>query len=266
MQPFQTILTFSDGPVAILSLNRPEVHHAMNIEMIRELTASVHRLAEEPQIRIIALRAPGDHFSSGADLNWMCEGMNQPEEQLKRESMELAGLFRLICEVPKIFVTSVQGRVSGGANGLVAASDLVVAEKSALFIFPEVRLGLIPATIAPFVVGKIGRSRAAAWMLSGRPFSASEAHSAGLVHLLCEDDMLDQATGKLIQELLSNSPEALRGIKEMIRSFPFQQDPMKIQEETAGIIARYRVSSEGQEGMKAFLEKRKPFWDDSKEF
>ena len=256
----ETIQTSIEGAVATITLDRPEVHHAMNIEMIREVATALAGMRQNESIRIIRLRATGDHFSAGADLDWMREGMKQSEAQLKQESMELAGLFRLLSEMPQVVVSAVQGKVLGGANGLIAASDLVIAEDTARFSFSEVKLGLVPATVAPFVVRKAGIGRAAAWMLTGLVFSAEDARTAGLVHFICEEGKLAEETGHLTDELLSNGPEAMQGIKQMLRHMESGRDPQKIQEETAAIIARYRISPEGQEGMNAFFEKRKPGW------
>jgi methylglutaconyl-CoA hydratase len=259
----RTILTSSEGPVATITLNRPRVHHAMNIEMVRELSEAISQKGSMERTRIILLRATGENFSAGADLNWMRSGMDQTEKQLEQESRELARLFRLISETPPVVISSVQGKVLGGAIGLVAASDLVIAANSARFAFSEVKLGLIPATIAPFVVRKVGPSRTAGWMITGRFFTAAEALEGGLVHRVVEETSLEENTGQLINDLLSNGPMAMKGIKWLLHHFPFDQDPEQIQNGTAEIIARYRVSPEGQEGMKAFFEKRKPGWHDN---
>jgi len=175
--------------------------------------------------------------------------------------MELAGLFRLITEILIPCVCAVQGKVIGGANGLVAASDLVIAENTARFSFSEVKLGLIPATIVPFVICKAGRSRTAAWMLSGEPFSSGEALAGGLVHYTCAEGELEKRTGQVISQLLKGGPEAMKGIKKMLREFSAHGGAQTIQEETAELIAKTRISPEGQEGMNAFLEKRKPDWN-----
>lgn len=249
--------------MVIVELNRPSVFHAMNIEMIRDLTAAIAEINKKADCRIILLRSAGKHFSAGADLEWMREGLNQSESRLKEESMELAGLFRMVSETSPLIVTAVQGKILGGAVGLVAASDLVIAEESATFAFPEVKLGLVPATIAPFVVKKTGRSHAAAWMLTGRPFSAREAREAGLVHFTCADGTLAEETGRLLEELKANGPEALKGIRQLLNDFDFNKDKLEVQRDTSAILARCRVSPEGQEGMNAFFEKRKPDWDDS---
>jgi methylglutaconyl-CoA hydratase len=264
MSKYRTILSSSRGHLGEIILNRPHVHHAINIEMIREITGLLSEMESDPRIRMILFRAPGENFSSGADLKWMKEGMDQSRDALERESMELAGLFRLISQAAPVVIAAVQGKVMGGANGIVAASDIVIAEDTARFSFSEVKLGLVPATIAPFVVRKAGLSRSAEWMLTGRMIGAAEAHSGGLVHYLCPEGTLEKETGQLVESLLSNGPEAMKGIKQLFRELPLWSDPLKTQAETAKIIASYRISPEGQEGLNAFLEKRKPGWDDRK--
>jgi methylglutaconyl-CoA hydratase len=265
MSKYTTILKSVKGYLGEIVLNRPDVHHAINIEMIREITHLLSALERDRSIRIVLFRAPGENFSSGADLNWMREGMDQSRDQLEKESMELAGMFRLIWEAAPVVVTAVQGKVLGGANGIVAASDIVIAEDTARFSFSEVKLGLVPATIAPFVVRKAGFGRSAEWMLTGRMINAAEAHSGGLVHYLCKEGTLEQETGQLVYDLLSNGPEAMKGIKHLLRQLFSYDDPLKIQSETAKTIARFRISPEGQEGLNSFFEKRKPSWNDSKE-
>ena len=258
----KTILTSIEGPVATITLNRPGLHHAINLEMIRELTQAFAHFDSQEGIRIILLRSTGEHFCAGADLNWMREGMFQSESQLKQEGMELARLFSLMTRISGIIVTAVSGKVIGGANGLVAASDIVIADASARFSFSEVKLGLVPATIAPFVLNRVGKRRAAAWMISGRWFNAEEARWAGLVDISCETGHLEEERSKTVENLLSGGPEAMAGIKEMLHRFDFSQEAEIIIEKSAEILARYRISPEGQEGMKAFLEKRKPDWNE----
>jgi methylglutaconyl-CoA hydratase len=261
MGSWKTIKISKEGPVGTITLNRPRVHHAMNIEMVRDLSTAFSAFSDDPALSIVLLRSDGPNFCAGADLKWMKEGLNQTEAQLMEESAELAELFRLMHEFPGIVVASVQGRAMGGAVGLIAASDLVIAENSASFTFSEVKLGLVPATIAPYVIRKTGQGRAAGWMLSGRPFNAVDAREAGLVHFLCDEGSLEEETKSLVRDLKSNGPGAMKGIKEMLRGFPFQEDPGKTGLESAEIIARFRISPEGQEGMNAFFEKRKPYWN-----
>jgi len=264
MKTTETILTSIKGSVATITLNRPTVSHAINLQMIRELTQAFSSLDKEPGIRIILLRSTGEHFCAGADLNWMSEGLEQSEAQLKQESMELAGLFLLMTGLSSILVTALRGKVVGGANGLLAASDIVIAEASSHFAFSEVKLGLVPATIAPFVVQRVGKSRAKAWMILGSWFDAEEARSAGLVDIICLSGQLEKESSGIIKNLLSGGPEAMAGIKKMFNLFDFDQEADALKEQSAEILARFRKSPEGQEGMKAFLEKRRPAWDDKK--
>lgn len=263
MEKPETIVVLKKGSVAFLKLNRPQVHNAMNLQMIRELTVAMESLSRQTDIGMIVLTSEGDNFSAGADLNWMREGMKQEETQLEQESLELAGLFRTIRESTAVTIASVRGRVMGGAIGLVAASDLVVAEESSTMAFSEVKLGLVPATIAPHVLLKAGSSRALDWMLTGRSIPASEALQAGLFHRVCKSGLLEQTTNKLITDLLSNGPLALAGVKELVRNLEEETDPARIDLMNAKRIASFRISPEGQEGMSAFFEKRNPKWNEA---
>jgi len=263
VENLESIVLRREGPVANLTLNRPRVQNAMDLQMIRELTESVIRLNSEGGIRIIVLSSEGDNFSSGADLNWMREGLDQEEGQLLKESLELAGLFRTIRESAAVSIASVKGRIMGGAIGLVAASDLVVAEHSSLLAFSEVKLGLIPATIAPHVLRKAGNSRTLDWMLTGRNISASEALEAGLFHRICEEGSLELTKEKLITDLLSNGPLALAGVKTLLAKMEMETDPAKVDLYNAKLIAAFRISAEGQEGLNAFFEKRNPDWNEA---
>lgn len=260
MEPQQTIITEIRNSVATLSLNRPQVHNAMDMLMIRELTSSFKALESDQRIRIVVLASSGKHFSAGADLNWMKEGMVQDQEQLRSESLELADLFKCMAASRMIVLSAIGGKVMGGANGLVAVSDLVIAEESATFTFSEVKLGLAPATIAPFILRKIGSSRTTDLMLTGRPILAEEALAAGLVHYVCRQGTLRATTGEIIGKLLSNGPEAMREVKHLLRWLQSGPTDEQVREHTAGVIARLRISPEGQEGMNAFFEKRRPGW------
>jgi len=262
MKQYKTIEVSLRAPLASIKLNRPDVHHALNLEMIRELSRAFSKIAKNPAIRLILLGSSGKHFCAGADLLWMKQGLVQTEKTLKREGLELAGLFKLMKEVPQVILTTTQGKIMGGANGLVAASDLVLAASDSRFSFSEVKLGLVPATIAPFVLSRVGRSRARDWMLTGRSFGAEEAVSAGLAHFLFEGKVLETERKKLVNELLSGGPEALRGIKQMLLWLESEPSAEKIAEESASILSKFRKSEEGQKGMKAFLDKKKADWDE----
>ena len=250
------------GATATIILNRPEVRNAIDLQMIREITHTFQMLNSEKEIKIINLTSRGENFCSGADLNWMKESINQSEEQLREESLELAGLFRAIWESDAVTVSSVKGHIPGGAIGLLAAADFVVAERSATLTFSEVKLGLIPATIAPYVLRKVGFSRASDWMMTGRPIDTTEAREAGLIQRICEDGLLVETTGHLNQELLLHSFKAVKGVKDLLRRLGSETDSNQVDPYTSGLIAAFRTSSEGQEGMTAFFEKRKPRWNE----
>lgn len=258
-----TIRTGRDGPFATLTLNRPEVRNAFNLQMIRELSDAIGKLDPDKQIRAVVLNAAGPHFSAGADLNWMKEGIGQSEEQLRSESLLLAELFRTIAASDVPYLAAIRGNVMGGGIGLVAASDLVVAEDTVRFAFTEGRLGLVPATIAPYVLRKAGLSRTTELMLTGRTFDAEEAREAGLVHLICKEGELNRAVSGLREKLTNSGPAALRGIKAMLRNLEGRFVTDAVKEYTSELIAGFRVSEEGQEGMNAFFEKRKPRWDET---
>lgn len=258
----ETIVIEREGGVATIYLNRPEVRNAINLQMISEMTDSFQMLNREEGIKIINLTSRGENFCSGADLNWMKEGINQSEKQLKKESLELARLFRTIWESHAITIASVKGNIPGGAIGLLAASDFVVAERSATLTFSEVKLGLVPATIAPYVLRKAGFSRSSDWMMTGRPIGVAEAREAGLLQRICEEGLLVKTTEHLIQELLSQSFKAVQGVKELLRRLEVESDPDLVDEYNSRLIASFRTSSDGQEGIKAFFEKRKPRWNE----
>jgi len=257
-----TIVLERIGGVATITLNRAEVHNAINLQMIRELTSTLEFLHQEEETRLILFKARGTHFCSGADLAWMQAGLNLTQEQLTQESLELARLFRVIHESDALTLCCVKGRISGGAVGLLAASDLVLAEESAILTFPEVKLGLVPATIAPYVLRKAGYSRSLDWMVTGRLIDATEAREAGLIHRICGEGALEEASGLLAGELLSGGAEALRGIKHLLKQLEGIAEADELDQYTSKLIAGFRISPEGQEGMKAFLEKRRPNWDE----
>ena len=263
MEQKDTIITEVKGSVATISLNRPGVYNAMDIAMIRELTEFIKSIDQRKNIRVVTINSIGKHFSVGADLNWMKAAMKQTPVQLNSESMELAGLFKGLWESESIILSAVQGKVMGGANGLVAASDIVIAEKTASFAFSDAKLGLVPATIAPFLVRKLGIGRSAELMLTGRSFDANEARESGYVQEVCEEGTLKQSTETIISKLLSNGPEAMKGIKHLLRWLESAPTSDQIQEYTASLIAERRISPEGQEGMQAFLEKRDPDWHET---
>ncbi len=254
------ITTAVNDTIGTVTLHRPEVHNALNLFMIRELTEVFTRWGKQSELRVLLLRAAGINFSAGADLNWMREGLSQSASQLKAESMELADLFHSIASAPQVVVCAVKGKVMGGANGLVAASDLVIAGEDATFAFSEVKLGLVPATISPYVLRKVGYAKSLDWMITGRLFTATEAQEAGMVQYLTGKEELEAETERMVNGLLENGPEAMKGVKHMLNDRDLTPFDQSSREHSAALIARYRTSNEGQEGMNAFFEKRKPGW------
>ena len=250
--------------VATISLNRPRVRNALNLSMIREISRTIQTLNADEGIRLIIFDSASSHFCSGADLRWMQSGLEMSEDQLNSESRELAGLYRLIWESKAVTICSAKGHIPGGAIGLLAASDFVVAESSVALTFSELKLGLVPATIARYVMRKAGFSRTSDWMMTGRSISAAEAMEAGLIHRICDEGALEENTGLLCRELLSQGKEALKGLKQILRQLEDLKDPEEIDKYTSRTIAGFRKSEEGQEGMKAFLEKRLPRWNEGK--
>ncbi len=245
-----------------LTLNRPEVHNALHIGMIREFNRQFDQLDNDPGITIILIRHKGHNFSAGADLQWMKDGLTQSAAQLEQESRELGELFHRIYHSSKVTITTIRGKVIGGANGIVAASDIALAAEDSSFAFTEVKLGLIPATIAPFIIRKAGVTRAREWMLTGRTIPADEGFRSGLVQEIMPGDELETQTDALIDKLLKNAPGSLTGIKELVWYLENENDPEKILDHTAALIAQFRTGTEGQEGMNAFFEKRTPTWRD----
>lgn len=252
-------LDIDDRNVATLTLNRPEVHNAFNAELVAELHASFDKLANGDTPRVLVLAGAGKSFSAGADMTWM-KGMAAASEADNRaDAKKLAAMLRALDELPCPTVARVHGAAFGGGVGLVACCDIAVAGEKAKFSLSEVRLGLIPATIASFVISRIGTGEARRWMLTAGRMDAKTARRIGLVHETAGD--LDETLAEIVDELIAGGPAAQAECKHLIRHLRDHRGvPETIDAETADWIARLRVSGEGQEGLGAFLEKRKPGW------
>lgn len=239
-------------------LNRPEIHNAFNAELIADLIKLFETFKTDKSLRLVILSGKGHSFCAGADLNWMKAMKDYSKEENFRDSKELARLFSTIneCEVPVI--GRINGHALGGGVGLVSVCDYVVAVKEAMLGFTEVRLGLIPAVISPYCISKIGESNARAWMLSGERFSSEEAMKMGLVHEVVGSGELDARIYELEKRFLAAGPEAAREAKRLVRSVV--KNLKGSEDLTCQMISERRVSSEGQEGMRALLEKDKPAW------
>ncbi len=244
--------------VARVTLNRPEVHNALNEALIHELTECIHMLGRHTNVRVIVLTGAGRSFSAGADLNWMQRAANQSEDENRADALRLAKLFETLNTCPRPIVGLINGAALGGGVGLTACCDIAVAHTRAQFGLTEVRIGLIPATISPYVTAKIGQAQARRYMLTAERFGAEVAQKIGLVHEVSDD--IDAAAQSIIDALITNGPEAMAATKTLIAdvaSRPITQDLMDM---TAHRIAARRASAEGREGIAAFLEKRAPGW------
>ncbi len=258
---YQTISVELHNKVLNINLNRPEKHNAFNSQMIRELTQAFAEAANTSKARIILLQGNGKSFCAGADLHYMHEIAAFGFEENVNDGLKLAGLFDTVFHCPLPVVTFVKGVCMGGANGLVAASDIVIADPDCSFAFSEVKLGIIPATIAPYVIRRCGQGASRELMLSGRKFSASEAFRFGLVNAIAAPQDFETIAAQYQNQLLTAAPQALSACKKLIEDIAdSSMSTTELMPETARRIAMARASEEGREGIKAFFEKRKPFW------
>jgi methylglutaconyl-CoA hydratase len=253
------LISERDGAVLRLTLNRPEVRNAFDEEVIAALTAAARDAAADTALRAIVLAGNGKAFCAGADLAWMSKAISYSREENRRDAEDLARMLETLDTVPVPVVARVHGAALGGGVGLVAVCDIVVAADSATFGFSEVKLGIIPAVISPYVVNKIGPSAARELFLTGARFSVKRARRIGLVHEIVRESELDDAVEGHLRELSTSGPAAVAAAKMLIREV-HGQAPGEVVGLTTTRIAEQRVSPEGQEGMRAFLEKRKADW------
>lgn len=256
---YSTINCEIKGWVAWITLNRPEVHNAFNSVMIGDLLRAFGRIKDDPGVRVAVLTGQGKSFCAGADLNWMREIIQYSYEQNLEESLQIAELHHNIYTLPKPTIAMVNGTAIGGGTGFLSACDIAIASEEARFGLSEVKLGLVPAAISPYVVRKIGESKAREYFLTGERISAQRAAEIGLINKVVPRSDLRGRVGELMEQLLSSGPEALARCKELIFNV-VRMSPEEAGEYTAQMIADLRISAEGQEGMAAFLEKRKPSW------
>jgi len=249
-----------EGPVARLRMARAEVHNAFDAGLIAELTAALDGVAADAAIRVLVLEAEGASFSAGADLNWMRGMAAASEEENRRDSLALARLMRTLDELPKPAIASVQGAAFGGGVGLVACCDIAIGVAEAKFGLTEAKLGLLPAVISPYVVAAIGARNARRYFASAEIFDAAEALRIGLLHKVVNATALDTAVQRQVDLLLKAGPIASASAKELVRDVASHADGARHDADNAALIARLRVSPEGQEGLSAFLDKRKPHW------
>ena len=248
------------GPVARVTLNRAQVRNAFNDAVIAELTAAFAELSQDLTLRAIVLAAEGKAFCAGADLNWMKSMAGYSWEENHADAAKLAEMLWTLYRCPVPVIARVQGDVYAGGVGLVAVCDIVVASEQAGFCLSEAKLGLLPATISPYVVRALGEQAARRYFVTAERFSAAEAHRLGLVHELTSPETLDEKVDELLATLVANSPAAVRACKRLVQDVAHAPITADLRDDTARRIADMRASSEGREGVQSFLNKRKPNW------
>lgn len=250
--------------VATITLNRPEKCNAFDNQMITELTDVLQSSGNKPETRVVILTAAGKTFSAGADLDWMKRMGSYSYDENLADAKRLSTLLKVLYELPVPTIAKVQGPAFGGALGLISCCDIVVAIKSATFCFSEARIGLIPATISPYVIQAIGTRQAQRYFLSAETINSHQALALGLIHEVVDKIELDSTIEGITQGLLSNSPAAMYAIKNLIQDIGHRPIDDETRLETCKRLAEIRVSDEGQEGLSAFLEKRHPDWQGKK--
>ena len=261
MDTLQTLTLHTDHRgVATLALNRPQVHNAFNDVVITELAHLLGRLGADPAVRVVVLTGVGETFSAGGDLGWMKSMIGFSAAENEADARQLAELLELLDRLPKPTVARVNGSALGGGVGLVACCDIAVGVTGAKFGLTEVRLGLAPATIAPYVIRAIGAREARRYFLTGERFDARHALRIGLLHEAVAAEALDATVNTLVEHLLHGGPQALVACKRLVEDVQTAADRDVLKRDTAALIARLRVSEEGQEGLRAFFARRAPEW------
>jgi methylglutaconyl-CoA hydratase len=257
---YETLLVTVADKVATVTLNRPDLRNAFNEQAIAELARVFDELGRHDAVRAIVLAANGPSFCAGADLNWMKKMAGYSHDENEADAMRLADMLRTIYLCPKPVVARVQGDCYAGGMGLVAACDIVVASDTAGFCLSEVKLGLIPATISPYVIKAMGEQAARRYFITAERFDAAEAQRIGVAHAVVAPEALDATVAGIVKALVNNSPHAVRQAKTLVREIVGQPVGEALLRDTAGRIAAIRASIEGREGVASFLEKRKPTW------
>lgn len=258
--PYQTLELESAGPVTTLWMNRPTAHNAFDETLIADLTAACRTLDADPTVRVVILAGRGKSFSAGADLNWMQRASAQGVDENLAGARALAHMLRTLAEMKKPTIARIQGAALGGGMGLAAACDIAVASADAVFATSEVRLGIIPATISPYVLRAIGARQALRYFQTGERMDAARAKEIGLVHEVVAPDQLDAKVAEIAAALLLGGPLAQAAAKELIRAVDHQPVNDNLLEDSAHRIAHLRATPEAREGIAAFLEKRSPAW------
>ncbi|UCD13792.1 MAG: enoyl-CoA hydratase/isomerase family protein [Thermoplasmatales archaeon] len=256
---YETIEVHKEKDVATVYLNRPEVHNAMNEKLMNELTTCFKELSMDDNTRVIILTGKGKSFCAGADLNWMKSMAKYTKEENIRDSRLLLDLFETIYTCPKPVIGRVNGHAFGGGLGLFTVCDIAIAIPDCKFAFSEAKLGIIPAVISTYIVRRIGLSNMRRLFITGLRFNSEYAKEVGLIDYVVEEEEFDEKIQKYVELLRSSGPKAIEEVKKLVDASE-KMDMEKYKEYTVKKIAELRISKEGQEGINAFLEKRKSFW------
>ena len=256
----ELILISNKAGIATISLNRPDKRNAMNGQMIKELLHAMHRLQEDDSVRVMIIHGQGLHFCAGADIYWMQKISEGVLEENESDAQMLADLMYQLYSFPKPSIVLAHGATMGGGLGLLAACDIAIGAENASFGFSEVKIGIAPSVISPYVLSAIGERAAHYYFLTGERFSAEEAHRIGLLHRVVAENDLMQAGIMLANTLLQNGPHAMGATKQLIRYVAKIKITNELAQKTAEHLANVRTTKEAQEGLQAFLEKREPAW------
>ncbi|WP_442764145.1 enoyl-CoA hydratase/isomerase family protein [Malikia spinosa] len=257
---YQTLSIERRDRVATIWMDRPEVFNAFDEQLIADLQAACAELDADDSVRVVVLAGRGKHFSAGADLNWMKRASAFSEEENRADARRFAAMLRVLSGLSKPTIARIQGAALGGGTGLAAACDMAVASHDASFATSEVKFGIIPAVISPYVLRAIGPRQALRYFQSGERFSARRAYEIGLVNEVCERDDLDATLALLIEPLIAGAPRAQQAAKDLIAAVDGRPIDDAVSEETAQRIARQRATDEARDGIAAFLDKRSPSW------
>jgi len=257
---YSTLIIENTGKVATIWMNRPEVFNAFNEQLIADLTDACRMLDIDPAVRVVVLAGQGKHFSAGADLNWMRRAAEGSEADNLEDARRFARMLQALSGLSKPTIARIQGAALGGGTGLAAACDMAVASEDAVFSTSEVKFGIIPAVISPYVLRAIGPRQALRYFQTAERISAQQALSIGLVSEVTPVDALDAGVASLIEPLLAGAPSAQKAAKDLIEAIKGRPIDEATLEDTARRIARQRATAEGRDGVAAFLDKRPPAW------
>lgn len=257
---YETVEIERQGDVATLWMNRPDVHNAFNSQLIADIAAACRELDADPTVRVVVLAGRGKSFSAGADLNWMKRAGEAGLEENLHDAMQLAGMLRNLAEMSKPTIARVQGTALGGGMGLASACDMCVSSEKAVFATSEVRFGIIPAAISPYVIRAIGARQSYRYFQTAERISAQRALELGLAHEVTTPEGLDSAVASLVTSLLQGGPNAQAAAKKLIQAVACQPINDALVADTAKRIAVLRATPEAREGLSAFLEKRSASW------